>query len=141
MVLLALLFMLMNFIELDSRRESPQYDVSSSTSKQVSAMSLMTYFLILMRLVPLDLVNNGEIGKIVVSKFIERDAEMIKINESNGALVPCKVQSMQMPEELACVNHIFSDKTGTLTKNELEFRAISVDGFLSQGSQTSFIVG
>lgn len=47
---------------------------------------------------------------------------------------------MQLPEELGCINHIFCDKTGTLTKNELEFRAISFKGHLSQGSVTSEIL-
>jgi hypothetical protein len=48
----------------------------------------------LMRLVPLDLIINNEVGKIVVSKFIEADAEMIKIDDETGDLIKCKVQSM-----------------------------------------------
>lgn len=43
---------------------------------------------------------------------------------------------MQLPEELGTVNHIFSDKTGTLTKNELIFRKISINGELFE-SETS----
>ena len=43
---------------------------------------------------------------------------------------------MQLPEELGTVNHIFSDKTGTLTKNELIFRKISINGKLFE-SETS----
>ncbi len=37
---------------------------------------------------------------------------------------------MQLPEELGCINHVFCDKTGTLTKNELEFRGLSFKGHL-----------
>ena len=35
---------------------------------------------------------------------------------------------MQLPEQLAEIDHIFCDKTGTLTQNELLFGAVSVVG-------------
>lgn len=38
------------------------------------------------------------------------------------------------------MHHIFCDKTGTLTKNELEFRGISFKGHLSQGHETEKIL-
>lgn len=88
----------------------------------------------------MDLIINTEIGKIAVSKFIEVDADMVRIDSETGDLIKCKVQSMQLPEELGCINHIFCDKTGTLTKNELEFRGISFKGHLSQGLETDKIL-
>jgi magnesium-transporting ATPase (P-type) len=47
---------------------------------------------------------------------------------------------MQLPEELGAVNHIFCDKTGTLTKNELEFRGLSSSGNLCLGKDTRKIL-
>ena len=47
---------------------------------------------------------------------------------------------MQLPEELGAVNHIFCDKTGTLTKNELVFRGVSINGNLCQGRDTNQIL-
>ena len=135
-----MIFTLMNNSNLSKNQNMPQYNVTPDNYKTVSAMSLMSFFLILMRLVPLDLIINTEVGKIVVSKFIEKDSEMIKIDSNNGDLINCRVQSMQLPEELGCINHIFCDKTGTLTKNELEFRGISFKGHLSQGKVTSEIL-
>ena len=35
---------------------------------------------------------------------------------------------MQLPEQLGDVDHIFCDKTGTLTQNELEVKAMNVGG-------------
>lgn len=38
---------------------------------------------------------------------------------------------MTMLEDLASINHLFCDKTGTLTKNELIFRSLAVGSFVS----------
>ena len=47
---------------------------------------------------------------------------------------------MQLPEELGTINHIFSDKTGTLTKNELILRSMSMRGKLCEGKDTPTIL-
>ena len=49
----------------------------------------------------------------------------------------CKVRNMNMIEELGEIEYLFCDKTGTLTQNELEFKAISIatrEGITVSGS-------
>ena len=46
---------------------------------------------------------------------------------------PTKVQSCNLNEELGQIDYIFSDKTGTLTCNIMEFRKLSA-GFKSYGT-------
>jgi P-type E1-E2 ATPase len=53
--------------------------------------------------------------------------------QSEDGLLCCKVESLQLPEELGIINHIFRDKTGTLTKNELILRSMSMRGVLMSG--------
>ena len=47
---------------------------------------------------------------------------------------------MQLPEQLAEIDHIFCDKTGTLTQNELLFGAVSINGQVCEGKSTEEIL-
>ena len=48
---------------------------------------------------------------------------MDDVNHTNAV-----VQTSRLMEELGQVNYIFSDKTGTLTCNIMEFKKVCVDG-------------
>jgi phospholipid-translocating ATPase len=41
---------------------------------------------------------------------------------------PCIVNTSDLNEELGQINILFSDKTGTLTKNEMIFKKCSING-------------
>ena len=40
---------------------------------------------------------------------------------------------MQLPEQLGEIDHIFCDKTGTLTQNDLDVKALCIDGVDCRG--------
>jgi magnesium-transporting ATPase (P-type) len=103
-------------------------------------ITIMTFWLLLVRFLPLDVILLSETSKMIYSKYMEVDARMMKVDKATGEVIRCKVQSMQLPEQLAEIDHIFSDKTGTLTQNELLFRGVSIDGHVCEGLDTETIL-
>ena len=59
--------------------------------------------------------------KFIQAYFINVDAMIF--DEERG--IEAKVQSSNLNEELGMVHNIFSDKTGTLTQNIMEFKKFS----------------
>ena len=75
-------------------------------------------------MIPISLVVTLEIIKIFQSIFIVWDSEMFSTDDNAG----CHVSSTTINEELGQAKYIFSDKTGTLTQNIMEFKALAIDG-------------
>ena len=106
-----------NFIKTAELFETHSYltDLIDSTATEVSLLSIMSFYLIFNNLVPLDLAVMLEFNAIFYAGFISADAKMTHVNKQMGRVDNAKVNSLNLMENLAEVEYIMSDKTGTLT--------------------------
>jgi phospholipid-translocating ATPase len=88
----------------------------SHTIGSVWYVKIMRFLVLFSTIVPISLRVNLDMGKTVYSWFIQRD-EGIK-----GTVV----RTSTIPEELGRIEYLLSDKTGTLTQNEMEMKKIHV---------------
>lgn len=86
--------------------------------------TLAYYFTILVDLVPITLYVSITGVRGLQSYFMARDLTMYD-DESD---TPLTVMSMELNEQLGQITHVFADKTGTLTRNEMELRKCSIRG-------------
>ena len=80
---------------------------------------MASFYLLMNMLIPLDLAINTILIKLLYSIIMEMDAtfvdEQSSIEQGMGSLVGCSVRNFIKLEDVARVNHVFCDKTGTLT--------------------------
>ena len=93
-------------------------------------LSFGQWVIILMNFVAISLLVSLEMVKFSQGIFIEWDYLMFDPYQCSTA----KAQSSNLNEELGQVSHIFSDKTGTLTKNIMEFKMFTA-GFEAYGDK------
>ena len=106
-----------------------------------SVLIFFTHILIFTNFIPISLLVTIDMVKLGQAKMLEFDLEMyheIKDHSGEVAEIPLSVRRSDLNEELGQVRHIFSDKTGTLTCNMMDFRKCSIAG-RSYGKGTTAI--
>ena len=88
-----------------------------------SIIIFFSYFTLLNTLIPISLVVSKEIIKMMQGIFMRWDILLY----SKWKHCFCSAKSVSIIEDLGNVNIIFSDKTGTLTKNKLQFKYCIID--------------
>ncbi|KAG6857725.1 hypothetical protein H0H87_004141 [Tephrocybe sp. NHM501043] len=85
---------------------------------------ILTFVILYNNLIPISLIVTMEVVKFQQAQLINFDLDMYYAKTDTPAL--CRTSSLV--EELGQIEYVFSDKTGTLTCNEMEFRCCSVAG-------------
>ena len=79
--------------------------------------NLIKYIVLFSAIIPISLRVNLDLSKIYFSVLINRDKEIRETITRNSTI----------PEELGRISYVFTDKTGTLTKNEMIFKIIAME--------------
>ncbi|CAI0379544.1 unnamed protein product [Linum tenue] len=100
-------------------------EFNPSSRFSVAILTLFTLITLYSTIIPISLYVSIEMIKFIqCAQFINKDLHMYHVETNTPALA----RTSNLNEELGQVEYIFSDKTGTLTRNLMEFFKCSIGG-------------
>jgi len=107
----------------DSADSHTYLDISTPSGGQFF-IQVLAFYVAYSHFVPISLYVMMEIVKLYLARLIQWDREMYCEEDDR----PAGCRTSDLVEELGQVSFLFSDKTGTLTRNVMEFRKCAISG-------------
>lgn len=99
-------------------------DIKRAVNVKTVIQDLLAFLVILNYIIPISLYVTIEVQKFIGSMFIGWD-KMMYDERTN---IAAKANTSDLNEELGQVEYLFTDKTGTLTENDMQFRECTIAG-------------
>ncbi|XP_028763176.1 LOW QUALITY PROTEIN: probable phospholipid-transporting ATPase 4 [Neltuma alba] len=106
------------------RPKEAEYQYNPNNAALAGMSHLITALILYGYLIPISLYVSIELVKVLQASFINKDLQMF--DEETGT--PADARTSNLNEELGQVDTILSDKTGTLTCNQMDFLKCSIAG-------------
>ncbi|KAL3847179.1 hypothetical protein ACJMK2_018103 [Sinanodonta woodiana] len=102
----------------------PNIEIDAQVTIKRVIEDFLSFIVLYNYVIPISLYVTVELQKFVGSMYFGWDIEMY--DEAGNQ--PAKANTSDINEELGQVEYLFTDKTGTLTENDMQFRQCSVNG-------------
>ncbi|KAI8901320.1 hypothetical protein BC833DRAFT_522343 [Globomyces pollinis-pini] len=106
------------------RKHHPTSFIFLVSLSDQSLTNFLTFICLYNSMIPISLVVTVELVRFALCMFINNDLDMYY----DVSDTPAVARTSTLIEELGQVDFIFSDKTGTLTRNVMEFKIASIAG-------------
>ncbi|XP_066589632.1 probable phospholipid-transporting ATPase IA isoform X4 [Prorops nasuta] len=124
LLLLCLLSAIFNVVWTNAKKKGLWYLGLEEEMTKNFAFNLLTFIILFNNLIPISLQVTLEVVRFIQATFINMDIEMYHAETDT----PAMARTSNLNEELGMVNYVFTDKTGTLTRNVMEFKQCSIGG-------------
>ncbi|XP_037914217.1 probable phospholipid-transporting ATPase IA isoform X4 [Hermetia illucens] len=122
LIVLCLVSAIFNEVWIQSHFRSDWYLGIDDVLSKNFGYNLLTFIILYNNLIPISLQVTLELVRFLQAIFINFDVEMYHAESDT----PAMARTSNLNEELGMVKYIFTDKTGTLTRNIMEFKKCSI---------------
>lgn len=110
--------MFLHYLFVSANQTTYYLPLSSMDGVSIWLGGWITFLILFNNFVPISLYVSLEFLKFTLAKYVNSDLDMYYSPND----MPALARTSNIMEDLGQIEYIFSDKTGTLTRNEMEFR-------------------